>query len=282
MKLARIGQKGHEQPVLIDAEGKARSLVSKLSDIDANALSPAALKSLGALDVSVLPLVEGPFRYGVPVAGVRKFIAIGLNFSDHAQESNLPIPSEPIVFMKAISSLAGPDDDVPVPRGAKKVDWEVELGVVIGTRARYVSRGEAMAHVAGYVLVNDVSERSHQLERGGTWDKGKSHDGFGPVGPWLVTTDELGEGRGLSMFMNVSGQRCQTGNTDTMIFDVPTVVAYVSEFLTLEPGDIITTGTPPGVGMGMKPPRYLAAGDEMHLGIKGLGEQRQRVVIHDD
>ena len=228
---------------------------------------------------SKLPLVKGKKRFGVPLNGVRKFLAIGLNYSDHAAEAGMPIPKEPILFFKADTSLNGPDDDVMLPQGSKKSDWEVELGVVIGKKARYVSKKDALKHVAGYCVVNDVSEREYQIERGGTWDKGKGCDTFGPVGPWLVTTDEIKDPQNLDMWLDVNGKRFQTGNTKTMIFDVATIISYVSEFMTLMPGDVITTGTPPGVGMGVKPkPRFLKAGDVMTLGLKGLGEQRQKVV----
>lgn len=278
MKLARIGNKGAERPALVDADGRLRALDGVVDDINGAVLSPDGLAALAALDVAALPLVEAPVRYGPPVAGIGKFIAIGLNYRDHAEESGNPVPAEPVVFMKAVSCIGGPNDDVPMPRGSTKMDWEIELGVVIGTRARYVERAEAMAHVAGYTIVNDISERFDQIERGGTWDKGKGHDGFGPIGPWLVTQDELGEANALDMTLDVSGERRQTGNTASMIFDVPTIVAYVSRFMTLEPGDVICTGTPAGVGLGMKPQRWLSVGDEMTLSITGLSEQRQRVI----
>jgi 2,4-didehydro-3-deoxy-L-rhamnonate hydrolase len=279
MKLLRHGPTGQERPGILDAEGKIRDLSGKIDDIDGDKLSPAKLRELAALDLSSLPVVEGSPRLGVPVARIGKFIAIGLNFSDHAAESGLPVPQEPIVFTKAISSITGPNDNVIIPRGSKKTDWEVELGVVIGTRASYVTKDEALAHVAGYVVVNDVSEREYQIERGGTWDKGKGCDTFGPIGPWLVTTDEVGDVQNLSMWLDVNGERKQTGTTATMIFDVATLVSYISEFMTLMPGDVITTGTPPGVGMGMKPqPQYLKAGDVVRLGIEKLGEQQQAFV----
>jgi 2,4-diketo-3-deoxy-L-fuconate hydrolase len=231
------------------------------------------------MQVASLPLVEGKVRLGVPYLGIGKFIAVGLNYSDHAIESNLPIPKEPVLFTKAISCLQGPDDDVMLPEGSVKTDWEVELGIVIGTRARYISEGDALNHVAGYCLVNDVSEREYQIERGGTWDKGKGCDTFGPVGPWLVTADEVGDPQDLAMHLDVNGQRMQTGNTKTMIFGVATIVSYISRFMTLMPGDLITTGTPPGVGMGKKPNAiYLKAGDVMELGIAKLGTQRQTVI----
>lgn len=278
MKLARVGERGQERPALVDAKGHLRSLAEIIDDIDAAALSPQGLAKLAQLDPGSLPLIDGALRYGPPVATIGKFIAIGLNYRDHAAESGNPEPAEPIIFMKATSCIAGANDDVPMPRGSTKMDWEIELGVVIGTRARYVAEEDALAHIAGYLIVNDISERFDQIERGGTWDKGKGHDGFGPVGPWLVTADEIGSGTNLAMALDVSGQRRQTGNTSSMIFDVPAIVSYVSQFMALEPGDIIATGTPAGVGLGLKPPSYLKVGDEMHLQIAGLGEQRQRVI----
>ena len=249
-----------------------------VGDIGPDQLGDAALEALRQLATADLPAVEGSPRLGSPLTGVRKFIAIGLNFADHAAESNLPIPAEPIVFMKATSCIQGPDDAVMLPRDSVKTDWEVELGVVIGTRARYVTEDEALDHVAGYCTINDVSEREFQIERGGTWDKGKGCDTFGPLGPWLVTRDEVPDPQNLGMWLDVNGRRMQTGSTRTMIFSVAKIVSYVSQFMTLEPGDVITTGTPPGVGMGMKPPVYLKAGDQIALGIDGLGEQRQVVV----
>jgi len=279
MKLVRFGPLGHEKPGLVDADGHVRDLSSQLADITPDALSPERLSALRALDPSTLPLASGAPRYGVPVAGISKFIAIGLNYADHAAESGMPIPAEPVVFTKAVSCLSGPDDPVMLPRGSVKTDWEVELGVVIGRAARYVDVAQALDYVAGYVLVNDISEREYQLERGGTWDKGKGCDTFGPVGPWLVTADEVANPQQLGMWLDVNGQRMQTGNTRTMIFNVAKIVSYLSEFMTLHPGDVITTGTPPGVGMGHKPePVYLKAGDVMTLGIDGLGQQRQEVI----
>jgi 2,4-diketo-3-deoxy-L-fuconate hydrolase len=279
MKLLRHGPSGQERPGVLDAEGKIRDLSGRIDDIDGDKLSPASLKELAALDLSALPVVEGNPRLGPPVANVGKFIAVGLNFSDHAAESNLPVPEEPVIFTKATSCITGPNDNVTIPRGSKKTDWEVELGVVIGTRASYVTKEAALSHVAGYVVVNDVSEREYQVERGGTWDKGKGCDTFGPIGPWLVTTDEVGDVQNLSMWLDVNGERKQTGTTATMIFDVATLVSYISEFMTLMPGDVITTGTPPGVGMGIKPqPQYLKAGDVVRLGIEKLGEQQQTFV----
>jgi 2,4-diketo-3-deoxy-L-fuconate hydrolase len=283
MKLVRYGQPGKEKPGLIDAQGRLRDLSGVVADITPDQLSDKALARLAKLKTDRLPLVRGTPRMGSPVAGTGKFVAIGLNYADHAAESNLPIPKEPIIFMKATSCIQGPDDDVMLPRGSKKSDWEVELGVVIGTRARYVSQKEALNHVAGYCTVNDVSEREYQIERGGTWDKGKGCDTFGPVGPWLVTRDEIPNPQKLGMWLDLNGKRMQTGSTKTMIFSVAKLVSYVSEFMTLEPGDIITTGTPPGVGMGIKKdgqsaPVYLKRGDVMTLGIEGLGQQRQKVV----
>ena len=279
MKLVRYGAKGKEKPGLIDKEGKLRDLSGIVPDITSAQLSSAALAKLAKIKTSTLPLVKGKPRYGVPLADVGKFLAIGLNYSDHAAEAGMPCPKEPIIFFKADTSLSGPNDPVMLPKGSKKSDWEVELGVVIGKKARYVTKKDALKHVAGYCLINDVSEREYQIERGGTWDKGKGCDTFGPVGPWLVTADEIKNPQKLGMWLDVNGKRFQTGNTKTMIFDVQTIVSYVSEFMTLMPGDIITTGTPPGVGMGVHPkPRYLKAGDGMTLGIEGLGEQRQEVV----
>ena len=279
MKLVRYGAKGKEKPGLIDKEGKLRDLSGVINDITPEQLAPAALARLAKLDTAKLPLVKGKKRFGVPLNGVRKFLAIGLNYSDHAAEAGMPIPKEPILFFKADTSLSGPNDDVMLPQGSKKSDWEVELGVVIGKKARYVSKKDALKHVAGYCVVNDVSEREYQIERGGTWDKGKGCDTFGPVGPWLVTTDEIKDPQNLDMWLDVNGKRFQTGNTKTMVFDVATIISYVSEFMTLMPGDVITTGTPPGVGMGVKPkPRFLKAGDVMTLGLQGLGEQCQKVV----
>lgn len=279
MKLLRYGPVGQEKPGTLDSEGRIRDLSGIVADITPDQLWGEGLAALKAVDPETLPLVEGAPRYGVPVNGVRKFIAIGLNFADHAAESNLPIPEEPVVFTKAVSCLTGPNDTVVIPRGSEKTDWEVELGIVIGKRASYVEQADALDHVAGYVLINDVSERAFQTERGGTWDKGKGCDTFGPVGPWIVTTDEIGDVQQLDMWLDLNGKRMQTGNTKTMIFGVAEIVSYVSQFMTLEPGDLITTGTPPGVGLGQKPgPFYLKAGDVMELGIEKLGVQRQQVV----
>ena len=285
MKLVRYGQPGKEKPGLIDAAGKLRDLSGVVPDIGPDQLSDKVLAKLAKLKTDKLPLVKGKPRMGCPVANVRKFIAIGLNYADHAAESNLPVPKEPIVFMKATSCIQGPNDEVMLPKGSVKSDWEVELGIVIGKQASYVSQKEALDYVAGYCTVNDVSEREYQIERGGTWDKGKGCDTFGPIGPWMVTKDEVPNVQNLKMFLDVNGQRMQTGTTKTMIFGVTKLVSYVSQFMTLEPGDVITTGTPPGVGMGMKKdgkpaPVYLKKGDVMHLGIEGLGEQTQKVVAY--
>ncbi|CAG9167952.1 fumarylacetoacetate hydrolase family protein [Cupriavidus pinatubonensis] len=280
MKLVRTGQPGAERPGLIDAQGKVRDLSGVVTDINAAQLSPEALARLAQVDAGKLPVVEGA-RFGVPWTGIGKIIAIGLNYADHAAEAGMPLPAEPIVFLKANSSLNGPDDDVMLPHGSQKSDWEVELGVVIGTTARNVTREDALSHVAGYCVVNDVSEREFQIERGGTWDKGKGCDTFCPVGPWLVTRDEVADPQALGLWLEVNGERVQKGSTATMVFDVATVVSYVSRFMTLQPGDLIATGTPPGVGMGFRPPRFLKAGDTMRLGIEGLGVQTQKVVAYE-
>lgn len=278
MKLVRYGNPGKEKPGLIDAEGKLRDLSGVIGDIRPDQLGDAALAKLRELKTANLPLVRGKPRLGSPVAGVGKFIAIGLNYADHAAESGLPIPKEPIVFMKATTCIQGANDPVMLPKGSVKSDWEVELGVVIGTRARYVSQKDALNFVAGYCTINDVSEREYQIERGGTWDKGKGCDTFGPIGPWLVTRDDVPNPQELAMWLDLNGKRAQTGSTRTMIFSVAKIISYVSQFMTLMPGDVITTGTPPGVGMGSKPPLFLKNGDVMTLGIEGLGEQRQVVV----
>ena len=279
MKLVRYGAAGSEKPGLIDANGQLRDLSAHVADFAGEALSPASLKAIAALDPATLPAVGGTPRLGSPVGGAPKFIAIGLNYADHAAEAGMPIPSEPIIFLKAVTSISGPDDPVEKPRGSTKLDWEVELAIIIGTRAKYVSEADALKHVAGYAVCNDVSERFFQIERGGQWTKGKSHDTFGPLGPWLVTADAVGDVHKLDMWLDVNGKRCQTGSTATMIFNVPKIISYVSEIMTLMPGDIITTGTPPGVGMGMKPtPQFLNVGDVMTLGIQGLGEQKQKIV----
>jgi len=282
MKLLRHGAKGQEKPALLDAEGRVRDLSGVIPDLTAAGLGRAALERLRALDPASLPLVERPGRIAPPWSGMGKFICIGLNYADHAAEAGLQVPAEPVVFMKATSALVGANDAVVLPQDSVKTDWEVELGVVIGERARYVSEADALAHVAGYCVVNDVSEREFQIERGGTWDKGKGCDTFGPVGPWLVTADEVADPQALDMWLEVNGKRYQNGSTRTMVFGVAQLVSYVSRFMTLYPGDLISTGTPPGVGMGQKPaPVYLKAGDEMKLGIAGLGEQRQRVYAWD-
>ena len=278
MKLVRYGNPGKEKPGLIDAAGKLRDLSAVVKDIGPDQLSDAALAKLLKLKTDKLPLVRGKPRMGCPVNGVGKFIAIGLNYSDHAAESGMPIPKEPIVFTKAISCIQGPDDNVMLPKGAVKGDWEVELAVVIGTKARYVSQKDALNFVAGYCVSNDVSEREFQLERGSQWDKGKGCDTFGPLGPWLVTRDEITNPQKLAMWLDLNGNRMQTGNTKTMIFSVAKIVSHLSQFMTLMPGDVVITGTPPGVGLGHKPPLYLKKGDVMTLGIEGLGEQRQLVV----
>jgi 2-keto-4-pentenoate hydratase/2-oxohepta-3-ene-1,7-dioic acid hydratase in catechol pathway len=278
MKLVRYGNPGKEKPGLVDAEGKLRDLSAVVPDIGGAQLSDAALAKIRKANPAKLPLVRGNPRMGCPVANVGKFIAIGLNYADHAAESGAPIPKEPVVFMKATSCIQGPNDPVMLPKGSVKTDWEVELGVVIGTRARYVSKKDALNHVAGYAVVNDVSEREFQLERGPQWDKGKGCDTFGPIGPWLVTRDEIENVQKLEMWLDLNGKRLQKGSTKTMIFGVAQIVSYVSQFMTLMPGDVITTGTPPGVGLGMKPPLFLKKGDVMSLGIQGLGEQRQTVV----
>jgi len=278
MKLVRYGNPGKEKPGLIDANGKLRDLSGVIKDIGPDQLSDAALAKLAKLKADKLPLVKGSPRYGSPITGTRKFIAIGLNYADHAAESGLPIPAEPVVFMKATSCIQGPNDPIMLPKNSVKTDWEVELGVIIGKQARYVSQKEALNHVAGYCTINDVSEREFQIERGGTWDKGKGCDTFGPLGPWLVTRDEVPNPQKLSMWLEVNGKRVQNGSTKTMIFSVAKIISYVSQFMTLEPGDVITTGTPPGVGLGMKPPVFLKKGDTMSLGIEGLGEQHQTVV----
>ena len=277
MKLLRHGPKGQEKPALLDAQGQVRDLSGELPDITAGTLSPTSLARLRALDTASLPAVPQG-RLAVPWRGMGKFVAIGLNYADHAAEGNMPIPKEPIVFMKTTSCAVGANHAVVLPQGSVKSDWEVELGVVIGSRARYVSEADALKHVAGYCVINDVSEREFQLERGSQWDKGKGCDTFGPIGPWLVTADEVGDPQNLAMWLDVNGKRFQTGNTKTMIFSVATLVSYLSRFMTLEPGDCITTGTPPGVGLGVKPnPVYLKPGDTMRLSIAGLGEQQQTV-----
>ena len=280
MKLCRYGKNGFEKPGMIDAQGNIRELSAVVEQIDQGTISPAGLAKLRKIKAETLPLVKGEPRLGVPYVGISKFIAIGLNFSDHAAEVNMAHPSEPVVFMKATTCINGPNDKVIVPKRSTKMDWEVELGVVIGRKAQYVSEDKAIDYVAGYCVVNDVSERGFQLQSS-QWDKGKGCDTFGPIGPWLVTTDEIRDPQNLDMWLDLNGRRMQKGNTRTMIFGVAKLVSYVSQYMTLMPGDIITTGTPPGVGMGMKPePVFLKPGDVMNLGIQGLGEQRQEVVAH--
>ncbi|MCS0494447.1 fumarylacetoacetate hydrolase family protein [Ancylobacter sp. MQZ15Z-1] len=278
MKLLRYGAPGEEKPGLLDAEGRIRSLAGQVPDIDGATLAPAALAKLAALDPASLPLVEGSPRLGPCVGQVGKLVCVGLNYSDHAAETGAEIPAEPILFMKATSAICGPNDDVEIPRGSTKTDWEVELGIVIGSPAKYVSEAEALDHVAGYCVVNDVSEREFQIERLGQWTKGKSCDTFGPMGPWMVTKDEIADPQKLGMWLEVNGRKMQNGSTATMIFGAAYLVSYISQFMSLQPGDVISTGTPPGVGLGMKPPSYLKAGDVVSLGIEGLGEQRQRFV----
>jgi len=278
MKLVRYGEKGAEKPGLIDKSGQLRDLSAHLKDLTGEAYSPDSLKKLAAIDPASLPAVSGKPRFGAPVTGISKFVAIGLNYSDHAKETGAAIPTEPIIFMKANTSLAGPNDAVEKPRGSTKLDWEVEIAAIIGTRAKYISEADALNYVAGYCVCNDVSERAFQTERLGQWTKGKSHDTFGPVGPWLATKDEIKDVQNLAMWLDVNGQRRQTGSTQTMIFSMAKCISYVSQFMTLLPGDIITTGTPPGVGLGMKPPTFLNVGDVVTLGIEGLGEQRQEIV----
>ena len=279
MKLVRVGAPGAERPCLIDTQGRVRDLSGVVSELGPQQLSDAALAQLAGVDIAALPVMPDT-RFGVPWTGIGKIIAIGLNYADHAAEAGLPPPAEPILFFKANSALNGPNDAVMLPRGSEKTDWEVELGVVIGKTASDVSREEALSHVAGYCVVNDVSEREFQLERGGTWDKGKGCDTFCPVGPWLVTRDEVPDPQALGLWLDVNGERAQRGNTATMVFGVAHLVSYVSRFMTLHPGDLICTGTPPGVGMGAKPPRYLKAGDTMRLGIDGLGVQTQTVAAY--
>jgi 2-keto-4-pentenoate hydratase/2-oxohepta-3-ene-1,7-dioic acid hydratase in catechol pathway len=278
MKLLRYGAKGKEKPGLLDKDGKIRDLSSVIDDVTGETISPKSLARLKKIKPESLPPVRGNPRIGACIANPQKFIAIGLNYSDHAAESGLQVPPEPVVFTKQVSCLSGPFDDVTIPPKSKKSDWEVELGVIIGTRAKNIAKKEARGVIAGYCTINDLSEREFQAERAGQWTKGKSYDTFGPVGPWLVTSDEVKDPQKLSMWLELNGKRVQNGSTSTMVFGVHHIVAYLSQFFTLMPGDIITTGTPPGVGMGMKPPRYLKPGDTMRLAIDGLGEQSQRVV----
>lgn len=279
MKLLRYGERGKERPGALDRQGRIRSLAGLIDDIQGDYLVPAELALLRSIDLETLPIVTGTPRLGPCVANVGKFICVGLNYADHAAESGMETPSEPVLFFKATSAISGPNDDVIIPRNSRKTDWEVELGVVIGREARYVSEATAMDHVAGYCLINDLSEREFQLERGGQWVKGKSADTFGPIGPWLVTKDEVPDPHDLSIWLEVDGRRLQNSSTRMMIFRIPFLVSYISQFMSLQPGDIISTGTPPGVGLGMKPePVYLREGQVMHLGIEGIGEQRQRTV----
>jgi 2-keto-4-pentenoate hydratase/2-oxohepta-3-ene-1,7-dioic acid hydratase in catechol pathway len=282
MKLVRFGPPGNEKPGLVDSTGQIRDLSGHVTDIDSGTLAGGITSKIAGVDPNSLPVVTGNQRLGPCVGRVRNFIAIGLNFADHAAETGAPIPAEPIIFNKAPSCIVGPNDDVIIPRGSQKTDWEVELAIVIGKTATYVGANEALDFVAGYCVCNDVSEREFQIERGGTWTKGKGCPTFGPLGPWLVTPDEIPDVQNLSMWLEVNGERVQNGSTKTMIFNVAQIVSYVSHFMILEPGDVITTGTPPGVGMGMKPPRYLKPGDVVSLGIQSLGEQRQRFVAFED
>jgi 2,4-didehydro-3-deoxy-L-rhamnonate hydrolase len=282
MKLLRYGPKGQERPGMLDEAGRVRDLSAHVADIAGQALQPGTLAKLAALDTETLPLVPGApqqdLRLGPCVGGVGKFICIGLNYADHAAESNLPVPPEPVIFNKWTSAIVGPDDDVEIPRGSEKTDWEVELAVVIGRGGRYIEERDALSHVAGYCIANDVSERDYQMNRAGTWDKGKGCDTFGPLGPWLVTPDEAGDIDALKMWLEVDGRRFQNGTTATMVYKVPFLIHYVSQFMSLQPGDVISTGTPPGVGMGQKPPVYLKGGEVMRLGIEELGTQTQKVV----
>ena len=278
MKLLRHGPAGRERPGLLDAQGQVRDLGGVVADIAGATLTDAGLAALRALDPRALPLVAAGTRLGPCVGAVGKFVCIGLNYADHAAESGMPIPAEPVVFGKWTSAIVGPDDDVQIPRGSTRTDWEVELGVVIGEGGRYIAQEDALRHVAGYCVVNDVSEREYQLERGGQWDKGKGCDTFGPIGPWLVTRDEVADPQRLALWLELNGRRMQDGNTRTMVFGVAHIVSYLSRFMSLQAGDVISTGTPPGVGLGRKPPLYLRAGDVMRLGIEGLGEQTQRVI----
>ncbi|GIX26022.1 MAG: ureidoglycolate lyase [Caldimonas sp.] len=277
MKLMRYGEPGRERPALVDAQGRVRDLSGVMTDITAQTLMPEGLEALRRLDVQALPVVEAPGRVAPPWTGMGKFVCVGLNYSDHAAEAGMPVPKEPILFLKPNDCVVGANDPIVLPQGSLKSDWEVELGVVIGRTARYVSPHEALQYVAGYCVVNDLSEREYQLERGGQWDKGKGCETFGPVGPWLVTADEVADPQALDLWLDLNGQPRQRGNTRTMVFGVAQLISYISHFMTLRPGDLISTGTPPGVGMGAKPPRFLREGDELRLGISGLGTQHQRV-----
>ncbi|AIQ98929.1 ureidoglycolate lyase [Pluralibacter gergoviae] len=279
MKLLRYGEPGRERPGLLDGEGRIRDLSAHITDVGGEALLPEGLNRLRQLDINSLPVVDGRPRLGACVGGIGKFICIGLNYADHAAETGAAIPDEPVIFNKWTSAVVGPNDNVIIPRGSQKTDWEVELGVVIGKGGRYIDEADAMQHVAGYCVINDVSEREYQIERGGTWDKGKGCDTFGPTGPWLVTADEIPDPNALNLWLDVDGKRYQNGNTRTMIFKVPYIISYLSRFMSLQPGDVISTGTPPGVGLGQKPqPVYLRAGQTMRPGIEGLGEQQQLTV----
>lgn len=280
MKLARYGAPGQEKPGLIDGDGRLRDLSGVVNDLAGDAIGNAGLRRLAAIDPVTLPLVEGAPRYGTPIAGIGKMICVGMNYADHAAETGAPVPEQPVLFMKATTAIGGPNDTVVIPRGSVKTDWEVELGVIIGEVARDVSVDDALDHVAGYAVINDLSERAFQLEHGGQWVKGKSCDTFGPIGPWLVTRDEVPEPQNLSLWLEVNGHRYQNGNTRTMVFGVAALVSYISRYMTLMPGDVISTGTPAGVGLGLKPPTYLKPGDVIELGIDGLGRQRQDVVAH--
>lgn len=281
MKLLRFGAPGAEKPGLMHTDGTIRDLSGRIDDLSGKNLSPESLAGLAEADAAALPVVEGNPRLGPPVAGTGKFICIGLNYADHAAESGLAVPSEPVIFMKATSAICGPNDPIIIPRGSEKTDWEVELAVIIGKPAKYVSEAEAMDYVAGYAVTNDVSERAFQIEREGQWTKGKSCDNFGQIGPWLVTKDEVSDPQNLPMWLKVNGETMQDGSSATMVYGVAHLVHYLSQFMTLHPGDVISTGTPPGVGLGMKPPRYLKAGDVVELGIEGLGQQRQDVIADE-
>ena len=282
MKLLRYGPRGEEKPGILDTDGRIRDLSKVIPDLAGKSLLPETINRLRSTDIKSLPVVDGKPRIGPCVAGVGKFICIGLNYSDHAAESSMAVPTEPVIFMKATSSIMGPDDNVVIPRGSQKTDWEVELGVVIGKAAKYVEKENALSHVAGYCVINDLSERAFQLESTGQWVKGKSADTFGPIGPWLVTTEEITDPQTLSLWLEVDGHRYQNGSTRTMVFDVAFLVSYLSRFMSLQPGDIISTGTPPGVGLGQKPPVYLRSGNQIRLGIDGLGEQNQKVVAESN
>lgn len=278
MKLLRYGSPGSEKPGMLDADGKIRSLEGVIDDLGGDALSDASIKKIGALDPTTLPEVDASTRIGPCVAGVGKIVCIGLNYSDHAAESGMEVPPEPVIFMKATSAISGPNDNVVIPRNSKKSDWEVELGVVIGKHAKYVSESEALNYIAGYCVVNDLSEREFQVERSGQWVKGKSCDTFAPLGPWLVTRDEVADPQNLNMWLELNGDKVQDGSTKTMVYGVAHLISYLSQFMSLHPGDVISTGTPPGVGLGMDPPRYLVPGETMRVGIEGLGEQNQTTV----